>query len=206
MVLNLFKYENKLEVGVDEAGLGCLFGRVYAACVILPHQFNDDIYKEIKDSKKLSEKKREYLYDYIISNAIDYGIGFVDEKEIDRINILQANYKAMHNALDKLSTQVDIILVDGDKFKPYIDFKDEFVDHECIIKGDNKYLSIACASILAKVSRDRYIKNLIKKEPILKNYYLDNNKGYGTKQHINKIKELGITNYHRKSFGICKLY
>lgn len=206
MPLSIYKCKDKLEVGVDEVGRGCLFGDVYSAAVIMPHEFEDDTYLQIKDSKKLSPKKREHLYDYIIENAIGYGIGIADVKEIDRYNILNASFLAMHRALDKVNITVDTILVDGDKFKPYIDFNDEYPDYDCIPGGDNIYLNIASASILAKVSRDRYINNLVSKNPYLFDYKLHKNKGYGTKDHIDAILQIGITKYHRKTFGICKNY
>ena len=203
--LKLF-YKEGIEVGIDEVGRGCLSGPVFAAAVILPKKFPDDIYLQIKDSKKLSHKKRLMLTEYIKKHALDYSIGIVKAKEIDEINILQASFKAMHNALDNLKKLVpENIIVDGHLFKPYFSIKnDDFITHTCIIEGDNKYFSIAAASILAKESRDEYMKNLCKKHPELKKYGWESNKGYATKKHREAILEYGITKYHRHTFGICK--
>ena len=206
------KNENIIEAYIDEVGRGCLGGPVTCASVILPNNFPDDIYKQIKDSKKLSEKKREMLYDYIIEHALDYAIASLPPKEVDRINILQATFTAMHNAVDNLSFMPDLLVVDGDKFRPYkytgnSRSKEDvtFIEHVCIKGGDNEYIGIAAASILAKVSRDRYIKQLCKKHPELDmKYGWSKNKAYGTKQHRDGIKQYGITKYHRKTFGICK--
>ena len=204
MVLQKYKYQNIIEVGVDEVGRGCLFGRVYAASVILPNQFECDTYTLIKDSKKLSKARRNYLAEYIKSVALDYSIGYVEVDEIDKTNILVASQKAMHKALDKLNIDIDMILVDGDKFKQYMDRHDNYISHECIVNGDNEYLSIAAASILAKTARDNYIQDLVSNNQILSNYGLSRNMGYGTKFHIEAIKKYGITEFHRKTFGICK--
>lgn len=203
-----FKDTSIIEVGIDEVGRGCLAGPVFAAAVILPDKFPDDKYKEIKDSKKLSEKKRELLFDYIIQNAKDYSIAQLSEKEIDDINILQATYTVMHKTLENLAYVPDHILIDGNSFKPYLDPKtDEYIEHSCIKGGDNVYISIAAASILAKVSRDRYIKNLCLNDPELNvKYDWIKNKAYGTKKHIEGIKRHGICEHHRKTFGICKNY
>ena len=222
-----FKYntqaynKNKIEAGIDEAGRGCLAGPVVAAVVILPATFPDDTYKQIRDSKKLSEKKREMLYDYIIKNVYDYAIASSTPEEIDKYNILQATFNTMHKAIDKLSFIPDLLLVDGNNFRPYkiknikakihSDNYDEldniYVEHRCIKGGDNEYLAIAAASILAKVSRDRYMKALCNEYPELQHKYgWTKNKAYGTKQHREGIQEHGITKYHRKSFGICKNY
>ena len=204
--LKLFSTEDEIEVGIDEVGRGCLSGPVYAAAVILPKKFEDDIYLEIKDSKKLSKKKRAMLAEYIKKNALDYGIGIVKPAEIDDINILQASFKAMHNALDNLTKVApEHILVDGNLFKPYYCKKsDEFLTHECVIEGDNKYFSIAAASILAKEARDQYMIDLHNKYEHLQKYGWDKNKGYATKQHRTAILEFGVTKYHRHTFGICK--
>jgi ribonuclease HII len=194
---------NKLEVGVDEVARGCLVGRVYAAAVIWNPklEFFEIKIPDIKDSKKLNKKKRKELRTFIEKYAIEYSIGWVDEKEIDEINIRNATYKAMHIALDKLKNKPDLILVDGNYFPKYKD-----IDFECIIKGDNQYLSIAAASILAKTYRDEYIDELIEQNPELEKYNWSKNSGYSTKDHINSIKKYGITDYHRKTFGICKTY
>ena len=206
---------NKIEAGIDEAGRGCLAGPVVSAVVILPDKFPDDTYKQIRDSKKLSEKKREMLFDYIIKNVSDYAIASSTPEEIDKYNILQATFNTMHKAIHKLAFIPDLLLVDGNSFRPFKleenkqteDKDDIYVEHRCIKGGDNLYLAIAAASILAKVSRDRYMKELCKKNPELdKKYGWMKNKAYGTQQHRNGIKEHGITEYHRKSFGICKQF
>lgn len=206
MTLKLYENKGNIEVGVDEVGRGCLFGRVYSASVIMPYDYNDEIYLEIKDSKKLSRVKREKLSQYIKDNAIDYSVSYVSEKVIDKINIYNATIEAMHKSINGLNMSVDTILVDGPSFKPYMNNDDEFISHICVPKGDNTYLSIAAASILAKVERDNYIKNLVDNDNSLKKYHLEDNKGYGTKHHLNAIREFGITSFHRKTFGICKNY
>lgn len=200
------KYENILECGVDEVGRGCLLGRVYAAAVIMPNEFEDSTYQLIKDSKKLSKSKRYYLDNYIKNIAIDYGIGYAEVGEIDKNNILKASIIAMHRALDNLNIELDMILVDGNRFNQYIDHMDNFISHECIINGDSKYISIAAASILAKTARDNYVVDLVEKNPDLTKYDLLNNMGYGTKKHLESINSNGISKYHRKTFGICKNY
>lgn len=198
---------NLIEVGVDEVGRGCLFGRVYAAAVIWNPNITDcfdDIENDvnmIKDSKKLSEKKRNHLSEFIKEYALDYSIAYVENDYIDEHNILKSSIIAMHRALDKLKFDFDKIMVDGNQFKNY--YKNcKPVKHECIIKGDDKIKSIACASILAKVARDNYIIELCDKNEDLNKYDLKNNKGYGTKKHIQGIEDHGITKLHRKTF--CK--
>lgn len=207
---------NKYEIGIDEAGRGPMFGRVYAAAVILPkdESFNHSL---MKDSKKFSsEKKIIEVSEYIKENAIKWGIGFSTEREIDDINIRNATHNAMHNAIKNLNLNLNdnnilkdyFILVDGRDFKQFVIVNDDninIIPNICIEQGDNKYSSIAAASILAKVERDKYIKELcLKDENLDIRYNLLKNKGYGTKDHINGIKKYGITNHHRKSFGICK--
>ena len=174
--------------GVDEAGRGPLAGPVFAAAVILS---DDVIIEGINDSKKLSEKKRELLYDEICEKAISYCVASVDEKEIDDINILQATFKAMRNAVSGLSVTPDYVLIDGNK-SPSTSFVEETV-----VKGDSKSMSIAAASILAKVSRDRYITEIADKYP---GYGFEKHKGYGTKAHYEAIEKLGICPIHRKTF------
>ena len=194
--------KNIIEVGLDEVARGCMFGRVYTAAVIWPEDFEEDPNYIIKDSKKLTKKKREELYDYIIDTALDWNINYMEHHEIDKLNILQATMKSMHINLDNLLIDVDHILVDGTNFNQYSN-----IPYTCIPKGDNKYYSIAAASILAKVAHDRYIEELCKNEPELhEKYDLLNNMGYGTKNHMDNIKKYGISKYHRKSFGICKNY
>ena len=193
--------EDLLEVGVDECARGVLFGRIYGAAVIYPKNgIDDEMEKMLNDSKKLSAKKRELLYDFIINNVEDYAISWVDEKEIDEKGIQPANYKVFHNSIEKLEKTPDIILVDGNRFEKYKDIK-----HECIIKGDSKYYSIACASILAKVEHDKYIKKLVEENSEIEKYDLLNNMGYGTKKHIEAIKSYGYSNYHRRSYKIKSL-
>ena len=196
--MKLYNNKNNIEAGIDECARGVLFGRLYAAVVIWPtYEIDDKLINEIKDSKKLREK----LYSFIIQNCIDYSISWIDEKEIDNTNVLLADMKCFHNCLDKLKIRPNKILVDGNYFIKYQD-----IDYELIIGGDNKYISIACASILAKVEHDRYILEICKQNPDLKRYDLENNMGYGTKKHIEAIKKYGISEYHRKTFGICKTF
>lgn len=174
--------------GVDEAGRGPLAGPVFAAAVILA---DDVIIEGINDSKKLSEKKRELLYDEICEKAISYCVASVDEKEIDDINILQATFKAMRNAVSGLSVTPDYVLIDGNKSPSTL------LAEETVVKGDSKSMSIAAASILAKVSRDRYITEIADKYP---GYGFEKHKGYGTKAHYEAIEKLGICPIHRKTF------
>ena len=207
IIMKQYFHKDYLEVGIDEVARGCLAGRVYSAAVIWPKELDNDIeHPVIKDSKKLSRKQRLILRDYIEENAIDFAVGWVDEKTIDKINILNATIKAMHRALDKLNVDVDYIIVDGDKFKPY--YKDgELIPYKCIIGGDRNYTPIACASILAKVYHDEYIESLCEEHPELeKRYSWCSNMCYGTAKHIDGIKAFGISPYHRKTFGICKDY
>ena len=204
-ILKLNYRNDCIEVGVDEVGRGCLSGPVVAAAVVLPEKWPDDKYLQIKDSKKLSQKKRKELSEYIKKYAKDYHIAFIKAEVIDDINILQASFLAMHNAIDGISLDVGHILVDGHMFKPYIDNKEgDFVSHKCVIEGDNKYLSIAAASILAKESRDKYMINLCEQYEDYKKYGWEKNKGYATKQHREAIMNFGLTKYHRQTFGICK--
>lgn len=180
------------EVGCDEAGRGCLAGPVVAAAVVLPPDFRNP---DLNDSKKLSKSKRNQLRDIICESAITYGIGLVDNEEIDKINILNASIKAMHIALDKMkSDSFNLILVDGNRFKPY-----KSIDHQCIIKGDGKYMSIAAASILAKTYRDELMETYSDKYP---QYGWTRNAGYPTLYHRMAIKLHGITKLHRRSFRL----
>ena len=188
MSLRPFLDETKIEVGLDEAGRGCLAGPVVSAAVILPKDFD---YTIVKDSKKLSEKKRKEAYKIITENALNYSVSLVLPETIDKINILQATMLSMHNCLDVLDG-FNYILVDGNYFNEY-----KNIPHTCVIKGDDTYYSIAAASILAKVSRDEYMKELHKEFP---SYKWDGNKGYGSAEHIQMIKEIGYTKHHRMSF------
>ena len=198
-------YSDKLEVGIDEVARGCLAGPVFSAAVIWPKDLNCEIEKQIKDSKKISKKKRKILRDYIEYNAIDFSVAQIDNTIIDKYNILNATHMAMHETLNKLNVAPELILVDGNSFKPYY-YKDELIDHVCVIEGDNNYLSIACASILAKVYHDEYIESLLEKDIELKKYGWETNMCYGTKIHLDAIKEYGLSKYHRKTFGICANY
>ena len=204
-MLKQFYVNNNIEVGIDEAGRGCLLGPVCIAAVVLNDiSINHPPY-EIKDSKKISEKKRISLRNYIEQNAIAYSVQFIHENDIDSLNILQATIKGMHLCLNDIlqKIEVDSILVDGNYFKIYNHpLTGEPLPHECIIGGDDKYLNIAAASILAKDYRDEYMKKLTKNNPILEKYSIQKNKGYGTLAHRNAIKQYGITNWHRKSFKI----
>jgi len=204
--LRLYMNSGELEAGVDEAGRGCLMGRVYAAAVVMPTTYPEDdhMYMEIRDSKKVSPAKRKRLEAYIKDTAVTFGIGYADVEEIDTLNIYQATLKAMHRALDQLDRSMDRLLVDGDRFKPYLDKFDNYPSYSCVIRGDGEYLSIAAASILAKCARDDYVLELIEECPEIDLYGWKNNKGYGTKQHMEGIRKHGITVYHRTTFGPCK--
>ena len=190
MLMNKFS-KFKYEAGIDEAGRGSLAGPVTAAAVILGKKFEN---KNLNDSKKLSQSKRLELKKFIEKNALAYSVAFVSSYQIDKNNILNSTFEAMHKSIEGLNIEPDFILVDGNLFKPYRDFK-----FKCIIKGDQKYQNIAAASILAKTYRDEYMSNLHIKFP---EYNWVQNKGYGTKFHIDMITKLGRTKYHRKSFQI----
>jgi len=224
----LIKFYNEasevLEIGIDEAGRGPLFGRIYTAAVILP---KDDIfeYDKMKDSKKFSSSKKILeVAEHIKKHALAWSVTYNDETVVDKINIRQSVLSSMHSSIKNVidntfsSDEIDksknkneyFLLVDGNDFKPYMRFhNDEFtqVKHICIEGGDNKYCAIAAASILAKTERDKYIEELCEENPELKDKYsIHKNKGYGTKLHLDGIKEYGISKWHRKSYGICKDY
>ena len=184
-------YEGKVEAGCDEAGRGCLAGSVYAAAVILPDEYQNDL---LNDSKQLTEKRRYQLREIIERDAVAWAVGIVTPEEIDKINILNASILAMHRALDQLKVRPEAIIVDGNRFKPY-----NKIPHTTIVKGDGKYLSIAAASILAKTYRDDYMNRLAEEYP---QYDWRSNKGYPTKKHREAIKQFGITPYHRKSYNL----
>lgn len=201
-----------LEIGVDEAGRGPLFGRVYSGAVILP---KDDTFDHslMKDSKKFhSKKKIAEVAEYIKTHAIAWGVGYCTEQTIDDINILQATQQSMHKAISVALKKVDpsnvLLLVDGNYFKPYThNSNSDPIPYTTVEGGDNTYTCIAAASILAKVARDDYIDELCSENPELDAHYgIASNKGYGAKRHIDGIKEHGITIWHRRSFGICKQY
>lgn len=187
-------YDDKLiEAGCDEAGRGCLAGPVFAAAVILPKNFQNEL---LNDSKKLNEKHRNQLKQIIIENAVEWSVASVDNNEIDKINILNASFLAMHKAIDGLKTKPELLLIDGNRFKKYKDVK-----HFCIVKGDGKYMSIAAASILAKTFRDEFMQKAHDEFPF---YKWDENKGYPTIMHKRAIKENGVTPYHRLTFNMTE--
>ncbi len=185
-------YDKQLtEAGCDEAGRGCYAGPVVAAAVILPKDFYHPL---LNDSKQVTEKHREELRPIIEAAAISYGVAFVDNEEIDQINILKASFKAMHLALDKLKKKPQLLLIDGNRFIPY-----KKVPHQCFVKGDGRFASIAAASILAKTWRDAYMHQLHEEFP---QYNWKKNKGYGTAEHRKAIEQVGLCRYHRKSFRL----
>ena len=196
---------NKNEVGIDEAGRGCLMGRVYTGAVILPNSFSSDEYLEIKDSKKLSKIKREKMRAYIEKNALAWAVDYAEAEEIDKYNILNATLRSMHRAIDKLNIKPEHILVDGNKFIIYTDTNDDIIPHTLVKGGDNKYRNIAAASILAKTHRDEWVRNIIKDNPGIDQYSWITNMGYGTKKHMEGIYKHGITKYHRNSFKPCQI-
>lgn len=183
--------KNLTEAGCDEAGRGCLAGPVVAAAVILPRKYR---HKRLNDSKQLCREAREELRYCIEKDALAWAVAQVDHEEIDRINILNASFKAMHLAVDKLTIQPELLLIDGNRFNPYKAYK-----FECIVKGDAQYLSIAAASVLAKTYRDDYMTELAKE---FCGYGWETNVGYPTPEHRAGIRELGVTPYHRRSFTL----
>lgn len=188
-MLKQYLHKKLIEAGCDEAGRGCLAGSVFAAAVILPKNFKN---KLLDDSKKLTDKQRKALRPIIEENAIAWAVGEVSAKEIDKINILNASFLAMHRALDKLTTIPESLLIDGNRFKAY-----KNIPHNCIIQGDGKYLSIAAASILAKTYRDDYMDKLHEEFP---HYGWIKNRAYATLEHRRAIQKYGETIHHRKSF------
>ena len=184
-------HKDLLEAGCDEAGRGCLAGAVYAASVILPSDYRNDL---LNDSKQLTERQRYALREVIKRDALAWAVGVVLPDEIDKINILNASFLAMHRAIDQLIIRPQHLLIDGNRFKPYPN-----VPHTVVVKGDGKYLSIAAASILAKTYRDDYMNRLHEEFPM---YDWKNNKGYPTKTHREAIRLYGVTSYHRKSFNL----
>jgi ribonuclease HII len=185
--------EDKIEAGCDEAGRGCLAGPVCAAAVVLPKNYKNEA---LNDSKKLTSKQRSELKDVIEKDALAWAVAFVDNNEIDKINILNASFLAMNMAVEQLSMVPELLLIDGNRFRT-----NAKIDYHCIVKGDGKYESIAAASILAKWYRDDYMMALHEKYPI---YNWKSNKGYPTKKHYDAIALNGITEYHRKSFALEK--
>jgi ribonuclease HII len=227
---------NIIEIGVDEVGRGPLFGRVYTSAVILPSNKNANIdtsldidvkqeakfefdFSKIKDSKKFhSKKKITEVANYIKENAIAWSVAYMDESVIDEVNILQATQLSMHKCINEiiqknnLPLDLTLLLIDGNYFKPVTLFDKktnqiQSYNYVCVEGGDNKYASIAAASILAKVARDEYIQELCDQHPnLIEKYGIDSNKGYGAKKHLDGIKQHGITIWHRRTFGICKEY
>jgi len=190
-------YEGKIEAGCDEAGRGCLAGSVYAAAVILPTDYHNDL---LNDSKQLTEKRRYQLRTEIERDALAWAVGIVTPEEIDRINILNASILAMHRAVDLLTVRPEAIIVDGNRFKPYRDPQSGLIlPHTTIVKGDGKYLAIAAASILAKTYRDDYMNRLAEEYP---HYDWRSNKGYPTKKHREGIRQHGVSPYHRMSYNL----
>ncbi len=183
--------KNLIEAGCDEAGRGCLAGPVYAGSVILPKNYKN---KWLDDSKKLSDKDRYELRPEIENNAIAWAIGVVDNIEIDEINILKASFLAMHRAIEKLKQKPELLLIDGNRFTPY-----KKTPHQCIVKGDSKYLSIAAASILAKTYRDDFMKE---QALIYPHYSWEHNMAYPTKKHREAIRQFGTTPLHRMTFQL----
>jgi ribonuclease HII len=184
--------ENLTEAGCDEAGRGCLAGPVFAAAVILPRDFRDET---LTDSKQLTEKQRNRLRPVIEASAIAWAVSCVDAKKIDEINILQASILAMHLAVNQLKIQPQFLLIDGNRFNPF-----PGIPHQCIVKGDGKYLSIAAASVLAKTYRDAFMRQIHSEYPV---YEWSMNKGYPSKKHREVISVNGISPYHRKSFRMA---
>jgi len=200
--------DNKLEIGLDEAGRGSLLGPVFTAGVILYDIKSNPPPYPIKDSKKCSPKVREELRKYIEENSIAYCVEMIDSDRIDKVNILNATMEGMEKCIDNITSviSVDRLLVDGNTFPTYMDkFTFDFIPHVCIPGGDDKYLNIAAASILAKEYRDEYILKLCETNNNLDKYDIKNNKGYGTKSHMEALKEFGPTEFHRKSFKPCQM-
>lgn len=193
MMLKSFYQDEFIEAGCDEAGRGCFAGPVFAAAVILPKDFSHPF---LNDSKKLTEEQRNELRPLIEQTAIAYAVASVDNDEIDAINILKASFKAMHLAIKQLQQKPQLLLIDGNRFTTY-----RKIPHQCIIKGDEEYASIAAASVLAKTYRDEYMTQLHDEFPV---YHWKNNKGYGTPFHRTAIAEHGLCKYHRKSFRLMQ--
>jgi len=189
--LHTYHTKGVIEAGCDEAGRGCLAGPVFAAAVILPKNFFLDL---LDDSKRMSEKKRYLARPVIEANAVAWSVAMVDNREIDDINILNASIEAMHLAIRQLTVKPQFLLIDGNRFKPYQD-----LPHQCIVRGDATYASIAAASVLAKTYRDDYMRKIHEK---YHQYAWDKNKGYPTRQHRAAILKYGISPYHRRSFRL----
>jgi ribonuclease HII len=205
--MKAYYFKDEIEAGVDEVARGCLAGPVFTSAVVWPKEIDpSDANIIVNDSKKISRRRRMILKDYIEEYALDFSVAQIDNKIIDDINIFNATQKCMHNSLDKLNIYLDHIIVDGDKFKPYKDKTNSIIPYTCVVKGDSKFVPVASASILAKVYHDLYIEKLCDENNLLDMYDWRNNMCYGTKKHIEAIKQNGITEYHRKTFGICNIY
>ena len=208
-MLKPFYQEGLIEAGIDEAGRGSLIGRVYAGVVIWDPNVIEPKGFELKDSKKISKKKRVKIRDYIIENAVDYGVGYCEPSEIDEYNILEATMMAMHKAVKQLKNIPDLLLVDGNRFKTCIYTKEngdsDFYNYKCITKGDSIYKSIAAASILAKVYHDEHIQSLLDNNQDLHKYDIGSNMGYGTKKHMQALREYGPSQFHRMSYKPCQV-
>ena len=197
-----YKDDDHVEVGLDEAGRGCLFGRLYVGAVVFSNDVEDFFdngaaLKEIRDSKLLTKRKRDILYDYVQECALDKAVAFAEIGEIDTVNILQADLNCMHRALDSLQVPVCRVLVDGDHWRPYKD-----TEGHAIVDGDAQYLSIAAAGILAKVSRDRWVAEIVAENPDWDTKYgLLSNMGYGTATHMTGLSQYGVTEQHRRSYN-----
>ena len=190
-MLQIALTDDLIEAGCDEAGRGCLAGPVFASAVILPKDFANSV---LNDSKKLTAKQRTYLREVIEKEAIDWAVAQLDQIVIDEINILNASIQSMHLALDQLKIRPQLLLIDGNRFKPY-----KSIPHQCFVKGDGKFASIAASSILAKTHRDEFMERIHIEYP---HYHWDQNKGYPTKSHKKAITIHGISSYHRKSFNL----
>jgi ribonuclease HII len=200
-----YRDDDVIEVGLDEAGRGCLFGRLYVGAVIFSNDTEDmfdhgAMLKDIRDSKLLTKRKRDILYDYVKECALDTSVAYADVNDIDKLNILRADLATMHRALDMLNVPVERVLVDGDHWTPYKD-----TEGHAIVDGDAQYLAIAAAGILAKVSRDRWVESVVAEHPEWNEMYgLGSNMGYGTKVHMEGIQKYGVTAQHRRSFAPVK--
>ncbi len=214
--LNIYLTDTKYEIGIDEAGRGPMFGRVYTSAVILPKDDTFD-HSKMKDSKRFhSKKKIKEVAEYIKNNALYWSVQYIEHNEIDKLNIREATIQCMHKCisdiLDKANIKNDFndyyLLIDGNDFKPYGRLQENklnYIKYTCIEGGDNLYTNIAAASILSKVHRDEYIEDMCEKYPLLDEYYdLRSNKGYGTSKHIGGIYKYGISPWHRRTYGLCK--
>ncbi len=209
--LKPFQEPHRIEIGIDEAGAGTFFGSLFVAGVILPQNIEELIEEDgkvvIRDSKKMTQKRREYAEEFIKKNAVEWHIVEKSSEEVDDLNILRARLTGFHDVIKSFQMKPEKILVDGDKFERYVDEEtNEEIESECVIEGDNTYLCIAAASILAKTAQMRHIEEMVEEHPEVKKYDIHNNHGYGTARHINGIKEHGVTPWHRLSFGICRTF